>query len=499
MVRSSVLPNSEDEVAWLQMFRDLTRSGVALQAQIRRILVAAIEQGHLAAGRRLPSSRRLAGMLGVARHTVSSAYEQLVEEGILLSQERSGVFVGRSGGANTAAPISVAQPWQPRLAMQVSALQHISKPRDWQNYPHPFLFGQFDPGLFPIQSWRESVAAASSASNVNEWAGDLIDEDDPELVEQLRALVLPRRGVWAAPDEVMITIGAQQALYLIIRLLVDAGTVVAMEEPGYPDARHMVRLAGGRLHLLEVDRNGAIPDAGLAGCGVALLTPGHHCPTTVTMSPERRRAMTDAARRHGLTVIEDDYDADLFQEGVATPPLKGDDAEGRVVYVGSLSKSLAPGLRLGYIVASAPMIRELRVLRRIMLRHPPSNNQRAMAMFISLGHYRAHLRRVAQTLAARASLVDRLLPVHLAGSRWWRGPGAASYWIQGPIGLDARAVMEIAAQQGVLIEPGDVFFDDASRGRASFRLGFSSIRTDRIEEGLRRLGLIIADLTPRRG
>ena len=487
-----------DDIAWLQLFRDVSRPGGALQSHIRQMLVAAVETARLSPGRRLPSSRRLATLLGVARNTVTSAYEQLVEDGVLISRERSGVFVARPSGVPPApgALRCNAPPWQPDFAMWPSGLHHISKPRDWQSYPYPFLFGQFDPGLFPIQSWRESVANASSVASVNDWAGDLIDEDDAELVGQLCARVLPHRAVWAAPDEVMITIGAQQALYLALRLLVRPGASVAMENPGYPDARHMVRLAGGQPHFLAVDGEGARPDGGLSDCRVAVLTPGHHCPTTVIMSAARRGALLDAARTHGITLIEDDYDADLFQEGTASPPLKSADAEGRVIYIGSLSKVLAPGLRLGYVVASAPIIRELRVLRRIMLRHPPSNNQRAMALFISLGHYWAHLRRVSQALAERAAILDRLLPQHLPMCRWQRGSGAASYWITGPPGLDATAVAKAAAVQGVLVEAGDVFFDTADEGRACFRLGFSSIRADRIEAGLARLGMVISKAVP---
>ena len=253
----------------------------------------------------------------------------------------------------------------------------------------------------------------------------------------------------------------------------------------------MVRLADGQLHLLAVDHAGAVLDAALSGCRVALLTPGHHCPTTATMSAERRLALLTAIRTHGIAVVEDDYDADLFQEGPAVPPLKSADTDGRIIYIGSLSKVLAPGLRLGYIVASASIIRELRVLRRIMLRHPPSDNQRAAALFISLGHYQSHLRQVAQALAERAAILDRLLPRYLPASRPQRGPGAASYWIEGPPGLDARAMAAAAAGQGVLVEPGDVFFNRAEAGRHCFRLGFSSIRADRIEPGLRRLGRLI--------
>ena len=484
-----------DDVAWLRIFADISRPGVVLQTQIRQGLAAAVAAARLSPGQRLPSSRRLATILGVGRNTVTAAYEQLVEDGVLTSQQRSGVFVAAAppGDRATRHADAEASAWQPEFAMRPSALHHISKPRDWQSYPYPFLFGQFDPGLFPIQSWRESVGKASSVASVNEWASDLIDEDDQELVSQLRARVLPRRAVWAAADEVMITIGAQQALYLAIRLLVGPGTAVAMEDPGYPDTRHMVRLAGGRLHFLPVDGFGARLDHDVSGCRVAVLTPGHQCPTTVSMSAARREAVLGLARTHGITVIEDDYDADLFHEGDALPPLKSADTQGRVIYIGSLSKVLAPGLRLGYVVASAPVIREMRMLRRIMLRHPPSNNQRAMAMFISLGHYRTHLRRVAEVLAERAARVDALLPTHLPTCRWQRGSGAASYWIEGPPGLDAAAMATAAAAQGVLIEPGGVFFAAEQAGRACFRLGISSIRTDRIEPGLLRLGQVIAE------
>ena len=308
----SLLDMGSDDIAWLQLFRDVSRPGGALQSHIRQMLVAAVETARLSPGRRLPSSRRLATLLGVARNTVTAAYEQLVEDGVLISQERSGVFVARPSGVPQAqgALRSNAPPWQPDFAMRPSGLHHISKPRDWQSYPYPFLFGQFDPGLFPIQSWRESVANASSVASVNDWAGDLIDEDDAELVGQLCARVLPRRAVWAAPDEVMITIGAQQALYLALRLLVRPGASVAMENPGYPDARHMVRLAGGQPHFLAVDGEGARPDGGLSDCRVAVLTPGHHCPTTVPGARDvnlpgglphaLRQQAHHGQRRHGL-------------------------------------------------------------------------------------------------------------------------------------------------------------------------------------------------------
>ncbi|WP_131196776.1 PLP-dependent aminotransferase family protein [Lichenihabitans psoromatis] len=484
-----------DGPAWLHLFGDLKRTDAALQAQIRQVLVAAIEGRTLSEGTRLPSSRMLADVLAVARNTVVFAYDQLIDEGYLVSVERSGVFVasleGRAGpAAQPQAPDGAG--WTGRFALRPSLLRHIAKPRDWQSYPYPFLFGQFDPSMFPTQSWRESVTAASSVSSINEWAGDLIDDDDPELLEQLRAQVLPRRGIWAAEGEAMITIGAQQALYLVTRLLVGAGTPVAVEDPGYPDARHMVELAGGIVRPMLVDDSGALWHDSLSDCRLAILTPGHQCPTTAVLSPERRRTIFAAARAQDAVIVEDDYDADMFAEGERAPPLKSQDAGARVIYVGSLSKALAPGLRLGYVVAPAPVIAELRVLRRIMLRHPPSNNQRAMALFIGLGHYRGHLRRLAIALSERAATIDAALPRCLPGFAARRDAGAASAWITGPEGFDARSLAEAARGAGVLIEPGDVFFADPHHGRRCFRLGFSSIRADRIEEGLKRLGNLVS-------
>ena len=218
------------------------------------------------------------------------------------------------------------------------------------------------------------------------------------------------------------------------------------------------------------------------------MTPGHQCPTTAVMPLRRRRALLAAARRRDVMLVEDDYDADLTADSSRVPPLKSLDTDGRVIYVGSLSKAVAPGLRLGYLVAPAPVISELRVLRRVMLRHPPSNNQRAMAMFIALGHYRGHLARLAATLDERSAIIDAELATALPGFSLGRGAGSSSFWISGPPGFDARSAAVRAQAAGVLIEPGDVFFANPQDGKSYFRLGFSSIRTDRIREGLARLG-----------
>jgi GntR family transcriptional regulator/MocR family aminotransferase len=210
------------------------------------------------------------------------------------------------------------------------------------------------------------------------------------------------------------------------------------------------------------------------------------------MSSKRRLELLEIARARNIVLIEDDYESELIPEGNELPPLMSLDREQTVLYVGSLSKALAPGLRLGYVVAPAPVIRELRALRRLMLRHPPLNNQRVAALFIGLGHYRSHLQQVARVLLERARLLDRLLPQFLPDCTWSRGAGSTNYWISCPPATDATRLAAAARGQGVVIEPGDVFSMDEAATRHCFRLGFSSIRTDRIEAGIERLGAVLA-------
>lgn len=484
----------QPESTWQHVFGSLDRNGQALNTQLRRKLVHAIETGLLTGNTRLPSSRELSVWLGIARNTVTAAYQQLIDEGFLASLPRRGIFVV----PKTSIP-EEAQPqaegsidWGSRFATRASRLPQISKPRDWQAHPYPFLSGQYDPALFPTNNWRESVRAATSVQEIQTWVGDQIDDDDADLVEQLRLQVLPRRGIFAAPDELLITLGSQQALSLIMQLLVGRDTPVGVEDPGYADVRNMALLATNRLRLLTMDADGAVPDTDFAQCRVVFLTPGHQCPTTGVMPLERRHRLLEAAAQHDVVLVEDDYDADLsIESDSAMPSLKALDRTGRVVYVGSFSKVFAPGLRIGYVVAPRAVVEELRVLRRLMLRHPPTNNQRALATFIALGHYRHHLSRIGATMLERARLIEGLLPEVMPTTGFRRGEGATSFWMEAPPHVDGRALSAKARIHGILIEPGDMFFSDPAAGRRFFRLGFSAISTHRIEAGLRRLGRII--------
>ncbi len=487
---------------WNQFFQRWAGSGLSLQGQIRQMLVSAILDGQLPLEVPIPSSREMSVQLGVARNTVVIAYQHLVDEGYLVSRERKGHFVnpgilkGRvARPEHKAEPAALVPPdWGRRFRFRPSAQRNIQKRPDWQNYPYPFVYGQFDPTLFPTADWRECCMKTLSVLEIGEWAQDMILRDDESLIQQIRTRVLPRRGVWAADDEIVITVGTQQALYLLADLLVRSDTPVGMENPGYPDARNIFGSRSTRIVNLPIDAEGMIVGERLRECDYVYVTPSHQCPTTVTMPIARREALLRAAEEADFVLIEDDYECENRFEGEPVPTLKSLDRSGRVIYVGSLSKSLAPGLRLGYVVGPAELIRELRGIRRLNLRHPTAYMQRAFALFLSLGHYDALMRRLSAAHRERAQVLAAALARHLPELRPVPVAGGSSCWVEGPAWLDAERLSREAEKAGVLIEPGAVFFDAQTPPQNCFRLGFSSIPKERIEAGVQRLAGVVRAL-----
>lgn len=467
--------------------------GANLQTRIREMLVSAILDGHLPPGSPVPSGRKLAQQLKVARNTVVLAYEHLVDEGYLIARERSGFYVsedivkGRARAAPRRPGGGEPAHWRGRTRLDLRDQRQISKPADWQRYPYPFLYGQFDPALFPIADWRECCRDAATVRAINAWAGDRADRDDPGLIEQIHTRVLPRRGVWAAGDEILITLGAQHALYLAAELLLSASSRVGMEEPGYTDARNVFSTLAGEVRPLALDQSGLVVDRRLAGCQCVYVTPSHQYPSTVTMPVERRRSLLDAASRHDLIIIEDDYESELNFADEPVPALKSLDEEQRVIYIGSLSKTLAPGLRIGYLVGPRTFVEQARLLRRMMLRHPPANNQYIVSQFLKRGYHDALVRRLHHTLRDRWAVMVDALDQHFPHSRFNRAFGGSAFWVSLPDHVDAATLEEAARDRGVLIEAGNIFFAKPPKPCNWMRLGFSSIPSNRIRQGLAAL------------
>lgn len=475
---------------------------VSIQSQIREMLVSAILGSQLAPGEALPSSRRMSNALGVSRNTVSLAYQGLVDDGYLIARERSGFYVNPEIAAeHRPVPTPQQRPtpqrspeWGARYCLRPAEQDNIQKPRDWQRYPYPFIYGQVDQMLFPIAAWRECSRQALGRKGMDAWTSDSYVHDDPMLVEQIRTRLLSRRGIMARDDEILITLGAQNALYLLANLLLNSKSVVAMEDPGYPDVRNIFRLQAPNVRSIPVDSEGLPVDARLKGCDYLFVTPSHQFPTTATMPLRRRHALLEAAAREDFVIFEDDYESETNYVSSPTPALKSLDTEDRVIYIGSMSKTMFPGLRLGYLVGPAPLIREARALRRLMLRHAPNTSQRTAALFLALGHHDALIHRLHRAYRARWAAMGEALSRYLPDSTEAPTFGGTSYWVEGPADLDAELLARAAEAEGVLIEPGRVNFHGPDAPKQFFRLGFSSIPLERIEPGISRL----ADLIHRR-
>ncbi len=489
-------PDRRRGALWHRLFKLQADSPLTIQAQLRAQIIAAIGEGQIPADRPMPSSRELASQLAIARNTVVIVYQQLADDGYLVARQRRGYFANPAVLGRRLAPLESPSTedrvdWSSRMRLRPSRQRNISKVPDWPQYEYPFTYGQFDPTLFPIAEWRASCQQVLAGTDAHDWAQDLFTRDDPQLLEQIRDRVLPLRGVWAATDEIMVTMGAQQALFLLADLLLDAASEVGLENPGYPDARNIFSLRTARLRPLPLDEHGLCVNDSLRGCHFVYTTPSHQSPTTVTMPVDRRLELLRRAEADDFLIIEDDYENETSFSGLPNPALKSLDRGERVIYVGSLSKSFAPGLRLGYVVAPRLLIEELRALRRLMIRHPTAFVQRSFAQFLTLGSYDVLNRRLLTAYRERAALLAAALAEFAPDLRHPPVTGGSSFWVEGPVWLDARRLAEEARALRVLIEPGDVHFYEDPPPVNFFRLGFSSIAPASIRDGVSRLASLI--------
>ena len=480
-----------------------TDSDLSLQDQVRRKLVEAACAGAFPPGKRLPSSRALAAQLGVARNTVTLAYQKLLDEGLFVSRERSGIYADHDMLRGLTAVQSVAggrEPapssrWRGRFKSGEGDEPVARQMPNWRQYPYPFIDGLFDASLFPVAEWREASRQALAVRDIGQWSMDGGDADDPMLIEEIRTKVLPRRGIRARPDEILITIGAQQALSIVSQMLIDRTRVVAIENPGYPDMRRLARDRGARLVQQPVDDEGLVVDRRLDDCDLVYVTPSHQFPTGVMMTKARREALLKKASARDLVIIEDDFDCETNDLDEACPALRSLDRDDRVIYVAGFSKVLGPGLRLGYMVASAEVIAEARRLRRLSILHPPLNNQRAAAHFLSMGHYDATMMRLGRLFRERRTALRDALNHYLQQSVAIAPlRGGATYWVRGPDHLDVEAFAAEAERRGVLIEPVGPYYADRKAPRNIFRLGVTSLPIDRIRQGVAALADLMRDL-----
>ncbi|MBL9056766.1 MAG: PLP-dependent aminotransferase family protein, partial [Rhodobacteraceae bacterium] len=359
----------------------------SLQQRIRQMVTEGILAGRFRSGQRMPSSRGLAAHLGISRITVTLSYAELVSSDYLTARGRSGYFVSenapRAPDMPARGPRAESPDFARLMAGRTLGAAQVERPADWESYAYSFIYGQADPTLFDHQNWRLCAVRALGRRDFGALTQDYYDRDDPLLIEHVLRSILPRRGIAAEPEEVLLTLGAQNALWIAAQVLLGPGRRAAVENPGYSGQRGVLVSTGTEVLPVDVDADGLPPEAIPPGVDVVFTTASHQCPTNATMPLERRLALLEAAGREGFVIVEDDYEFEMSFLKPVSPALKSLDSEGRVVYAGSFSKSVFPGMRLGYLVGPASFIQAARALRLSMLRHPPGHIQRTVAYFLS--------------------------------------------------------------------------------------------------------------------
>jgi GntR family transcriptional regulator/MocR family aminotransferase len=461
-------------------------SSLGLRDQICELISAAINSQALSADKRLPSCREMAEQLGVSRNTVFAAYGRLIDLGLVVARDRSGYYVNpligeeaRSGNTQTAATDEESQA---PVQFESLGLVPVENPLNWTSYPYPFIYNQIDPDLFPVDSWRECTRLALSTTQMPAWRDDSVESDSSQLAQQLRQRLLSSRGIYAAEDEILITLGAQNALFIIGATFVRKNKPIAIEDPGFFGARNAFSLTGNHIIGVPTDEDGLVVDAIPTGCQLVFTTPSHQFPTMVTMSQKRREQLLQSAETNDYLIIEDDYEAEMNYFNAQSRSLRSQDKNNRVIYIGSLSKTVSPGIRLGFMVAHRDIIKQARIVRGVMMRHPPTIVQEVVALFFRLGYYDSHIRNIERRYKKRWHAMNESISKYLGMLHRTKTRGGTSFWLTGPVGFNATELSVRLRARGVLIDVGEIFCLNGDK--RSFRLGFAFVPLKKLDEGI---------------
>jgi len=501
-------------------FRPDRASAAPVYQQLAASLREWVETGRLAVGERLPSSRELAVALGVARNTVTEAYLSLADLGFLRSHVGQGTFVAARHPVAAVRPVGAARlhsvprvaaappplprafAWTGLFSLATRELPIAAALRSFADrrvYPFDFRGGQVDATSFPAGVLARACARALQIHST----GIALHRDPfgwPALRESI-ARGLVARGIGCEPDDVAIFGGAQQALDLIGRVLLDPGDTVVLEQPGYFGAALAFRARGAHLVGVDVDAEG-LHTGELARllrtrrAKLVYTTPAVQNPTGVTLSEARRQTLLELADAHQVPVIEDDYDSELRLGGLGTPALKTRDAAGQVIYVGTFSKALFPGLRIGYVVAARPLLERLVVARFVSDFQTSPLLQAALAELLVSGALERHVRRVRRIYAGRLAALRAALSASMPNGTHVGAPaGGNGLWVRLPAGADADAIAASAQEVGVAYDRGDFFYLDGPPPPC-LALSFANTTPERIADGIERLGRIVRERIP---
>jgi GntR family transcriptional regulator/MocR family aminotransferase len=467
-----------------------------LYDQIYRAIKALIDGGALARGDRIPGSRTLKRDLAVSRNSVLTALHMLEVEGYLETRPGAGTFVvlpetpapeamAQNGAASAAAAGATDSPQRVRAATRYRLSRWIGDDRPVR---YDFRYGRV---AFPPASWTSWAQTQSRCLRRRAWPllGTAF-AGERSLREAIRAHLRLNRGIDCDAEQILVTNGSQESIYLTMTALLCPGDRVLVEEPGYLPARAVAELTGAEVCGVPVDQEGLCTGE-LRGRGarLAFVTPSHQFPTGAVLSAGRRQELLVWARSAGAMIYEDDYDSEFRYDVRPLPALKSLDEDGRVLHGGSFSKTMYPGLRLGFVVVPAALVATLRELKTCTTGAQPTFMQHAMAEFIHSGEYQRHLNRARKIYAERRARLLSSLDARLSGVAEWRGSQAGVHlYLTLRQGLDAATLARAAAPAGVAVT---VFPPAPGADGSSFALGYGNIDAGDIDAGVAALAAAV--------
>jgi GntR family transcriptional regulator/MocR family aminotransferase len=493
-------------------FRPDRTGEVALAHQLTEHLAGLITAGRLAPGSKLPATREAAGALGVARNTVSAAYAALATRGMVIAHVGQGTFVSappQAGRAPDAPPIRAGIPaprpfaWDGLFARTIArpmVPEALRRSESGGPFPYDFRGGRIEADALPVHDLRWAFARPfASRARIRALAAPPDPFGWPPLRREI-ARLLAARGIACGPEQVMVVAGIQQAIDLTARALVDPGDAIAMEQPGDFGAAMAFAARGADVLGVDVDAEGIRTDRlvrilRLRRVKLVYVTPATQSPTGATMSAARRADLLQLADEYQVPVIEDDYDSELRYAGQAQPALKADDPGDHVIHTGTFSKVLFPSLRLGYVVATRPLLGRLAAARLLSDGASGVVEQAALATLLATRGFDRHVRRMRRLYAARlAALLTALQREMPDGVRWTEPTSGHLVWVTLPAGTDPDRLEHAARTCGVAYGRGEVFHVDG-RGGEHLALAFPALAPATIADGVARLAGALREQT----
>lgn len=468
-------------------------SPTPLYRQIVDWLRKNILSGSLPSETRLPASRALADELGVSRITVKNAYAVLESDGLVLTREGSGTFVALPAanlGLTGNDQVQDWPLWQLESIGELVPREEMLQPRLRPSNLISFT-GVGDPRHFPLKDFAKTIQDVLRRDGTSALEYGLFDGGYSPLRETI-SHVLASQGIQARPQDVLITAGSQQALALTCQVLLKPGDAVLVEKPTYNLALELFRNLGLKIIGAPLDELGMQvewlePLLQQHHPKLIYTIPNFQNPSGACLSSARRRQLLALAERYNVPILEDDFVGDLRYEGRVQPAIKALDGGGRVIYIGTFSKMLMPGLRVGYLLASGPIFARLACQKRVQDLTTAPLIQRALDMYVTVGRYQAHLRRSIRLYRARRDALLVAIRHTLPGVTVFHPQGGLFAWLKLPEGILSSALLPRAIESGVEFAPGTRFFANPAEGEPFLRLNFASCTPDEIEMGIRRL------------